>query len=71
MRIIVPVSQLESYIFQYCPHTFALRVQCEQITEIYNVLCFPFIALTHRLIASRLCEAAFIQHSQVDITNNV
>ena len=33
----------------------ALCVQCEIIIKIYKVLLFPLIAMTHRVIARRLC----------------
>ena len=45
--------------FQYFLHTSVSRVQCERIIEIHKVLFFSWIALTHRVIASRLCERAF------------
>ena len=52
-------KKLEPYIFQYFLHTSASRhVQCERIIKIYKVLFFPLIALTHCVIASRLCEQA-------------
>ena len=34
--------------------------KCEQRIKIYKVPTFPLIALTHRVIASRLCEMALI-----------
>ena len=36
----------------------AITQQCEGITEIFKVLIFPLIALSQRVIASRLCERA-------------
>ena len=37
----------------------ALTQKCEQIIKIHRVLIFPLIALTHRVIATRLCERTF------------
>ena len=42
-------------ILPHCTRVAALRVQCEYTIEIYKVLIFPLIALTHRVIARRLC----------------
>ena len=49
-------EKLELYIFQWFFHTVALRGQCDYIIELYKVLIFSLIALSHRVIASHLCE---------------
>ena len=40
-------------------------MQCDNITAIDKVLFFPLIALSHRVIASRLCERTFIYFNGV------
>ena len=50
---------LEPYIFKYFVYTSALRVQCEYIIAIDKVPIVPLIALSQRVIASRLCERTF------------
>ena len=44
----------------HCTRDAALRLQCERIINIYKVPFFPLIALTHRVIAPRLCERTFM-----------
>ena len=51
-------------ILSHCMRDAALRVQCERTIKIYKVLIFPLIALTHRVIARRLCERTFILKGQ-------
>ena len=36
-------------------HTASVTQKCERSIKIFQVLIFPLIALTHRVIASRLC----------------
>ena len=40
-------------------------MQCDNITAIDKVLFFPLIALSRRVIASRLCERTFIYFNGV------
>ena len=61
-------GKLEHYIFQWSLYTAALRGQCEYFIEVYKVLIFPLIALTHRVIASRLCERSF--HTDGDASSD-
>ena len=42
-------------VLSHCTRDAALRVLCECIVEIFKVLIFPLIALTHHVIARRLC----------------
>ena len=48
-RCNILTQSLEPYIytFQYFVHTFALRVQCEQGIEIYKILIFASMRLSH------------------------
>ena len=48
-----------TFILSHFTRNAASRVQCLRIIKIYKVLIFPFIALTHRVIARRLCERTF------------
>ena len=47
-------EKLEPYIFQRIINAARSTQQCERIIEIYSVLVFPLIALTHRVCVKGL-----------------
>ena len=46
-------------------------MQCEYVTEVYGVLVFPLVALTRRVVATRLCGGTVTTANVITPTNEV
>ena len=59
---IIPTCRSAGNYYLMIQLHYCVTRAAEYIIEIYKVLIFPLIVLTHRVIASRLCERTLRQH---------